>query len=129
MSTSITNPGTWMKGTTWERYAKGRVLVGVNEDDSDFTIGKSGGEKTKSLRVLLGWIEGDISKMGQHMTIKVPNIDYNYAWQPTGGMNSTSRVVPNSTINHSTMVADTEGNTSIPILQPYISIYIWRRTA
>lgn len=42
------NPNTsW--GGTWERL-KGRVIVGVNEDDSDFaTSGKTGGEKEVTL--------------------------------------------------------------------------------
>ena len=38
-------------GGTWERL-KGRVIVGVNEDDSDFaTSGKTGGEKEVTLTV------------------------------------------------------------------------------
>jgi len=43
------NPSNYFGGT-WERYAKGRVLVGVDENDSDFqTEGQTGGESTHTL--------------------------------------------------------------------------------
>lgn len=44
-----TNPSTILKFGTWERV-KGRVLVGLDENDNDFkTIGKTGGSKTHKL--------------------------------------------------------------------------------
>lgn len=49
MSTVNTNPGTYLGGT-WERWGSGRVPVGVNSSDSDFSAaGKTGGEKTHTL--------------------------------------------------------------------------------
>ena len=48
---SNTNPSTILGFGTWERV-KGKVLVGLDEDDTDFnTIGKTGGEKTHTLTV------------------------------------------------------------------------------
>ena len=45
MSANSTDPK-MLFGGTWERYANGRVLVGVDEADTDFnTAGKTGGEK------------------------------------------------------------------------------------
>lgn len=39
-------------GFTWKKVAKGRVLVGKDEDDTDFdTLGKTGGEKTHRLTI------------------------------------------------------------------------------
>lgn len=49
-STNSTSPAT-IYGGTWERYGKGRTLVSVNESDTDFTAGKTGGEKTHVLTV------------------------------------------------------------------------------
>lgn len=41
----------WL-GFTWERTAVGKVLVGIDSNDTDFnTIGKTGGEKTHTLTV------------------------------------------------------------------------------
>lgn len=49
MSTVNTNPGTYLGGT-WESWGSGRVPVGVNSSDSDFSAaGKTGGEKTHTL--------------------------------------------------------------------------------
>ena len=46
-----TNPSTILNFGTWERV-KGKVLVGLDEDDTAFNIiGKTGGEKTHTLTV------------------------------------------------------------------------------
>lgn len=46
-----TNPNTILGFGTWERI-KGKVLVGLDESDTDFnTIGKTGGEKTHTLTI------------------------------------------------------------------------------
>ena len=46
-----TNPSTILGFGTWERV-KGKVLVGLDEDDTDFNeIGKTGGEKAHTLTV------------------------------------------------------------------------------
>lgn len=55
-STNSTSPAT-IYGGTWERYGKGRTLVSVNESDTDFTAGKTGGEKTHKHTV--GIVTGD----------------------------------------------------------------------
>lgn len=50
ISINSTNPGN-IFGGTWERI-KGKMLVGVDEDDSDFNISnKTGGEKEVTLTV------------------------------------------------------------------------------
>lgn len=46
-----TNPSTILGFGTWERL-KGKVCLGVDEDDEDLnTIGKTGGEKTHTLTI------------------------------------------------------------------------------
>lgn len=48
---SDTNPSTILQFGTWERL-KGKVIVGVDEDDEDFnTIGAEIGEKTHTLTI------------------------------------------------------------------------------
>jgi hypothetical protein len=45
MSVNNTDPGT-LFGGTWEAWGAGRVPVGVNTSDTDFsTAGKTGGSK------------------------------------------------------------------------------------
>jgi len=49
-----TNPNTILGFGTWERL-KGRVCVGLDEDDDDFdTIGKTGGAKEKQFKLPIG---------------------------------------------------------------------------
>ena len=46
---SNTNPNTILNFGTWERV-KGKVLIGLDENDTDFnTVGKTGGEKEHTL--------------------------------------------------------------------------------
>ena len=50
MTTSTVSPAV-LFGGTWERI-KGRCIVGVDENDTDFnTVSKTGGEKTHTLTV------------------------------------------------------------------------------
>lgn len=50
LSTSPTNPGTIFTGTSWEAYAQGKTIIGVDTGDSDFNEAeKTGGTKTISL--------------------------------------------------------------------------------
>lgn len=46
------DPNVHFGGTTWERYAEGRMLIGMDTGDVEFqTIGDEGGEKTHKLTV------------------------------------------------------------------------------
>ena len=46
-TTSNVNPGTYLTGTTWERFGAGKTLVGVDTADADFnSVAKTGGAKT-----------------------------------------------------------------------------------
>jgi hypothetical protein len=101
---------------TWERYAAGRALVGVNPADSDFsTTGKTGGAKTHTLAV---------SEMPSH-THPIP----------TGGTGSTSQTVGRLIDGVSDGVETlkptnlTGGGQPHNNLQPYVSVNVWRRIA
>ena len=49
-STSGTHPDTLFPGTAWSVFGKGKMLVGLNPDDTDFaTVGLSDGSKTVTL--------------------------------------------------------------------------------
>ena len=120
MSTSSTNPSTWMKGTIWVRYAKGRVLVGVSESESEFSIvGRTGGEKTHKLTT---------SEMPNHTHGFNLNIQHSDGSVVSGeALTSGLQVGGRSRYKGNTAAAgeDVAHNN----LQPYISVYIWHRTA
>ena len=102
-STSSTTPATLMGGT-WERFGNGRVLVGVDESDGDFNApATTGGAKTTS----------GLSRVGSNFGL------------PTGQASYAGRILTHTTKNTST----SEANTPLVNMQPYIAVYMWRRTA
>lgn len=52
MSTSATNPSILLGGGSWQRWGKGRMPVGVDEDQAEFdAVQEVGGSKTHTLSV------------------------------------------------------------------------------
>lgn len=112
ISTSSANPATTMGGT-WTRYGQGRVLVGVNESDTDFsTAGKTGGEKTHLQTV---------DEMPSH-THEI-SVEQKVR---AGGTGYTLLDVGTST---KLISSSAGGNKPFNIMQPYITTYMWLRTA
>ena len=112
-----TNPSTILKFGTWERV-KGKVLVGLDEDDTDFNeIGKIGGEKTHTMTV---------AEIASHTHTVVSR---SVAGSGTANVSSGAGLsVPNPTgeIN----IGDTGNSQPFNIMQPYEVVgYMWKRTA
>lgn len=148
-STNSTSPAT-IYGGTWERYGKGRTLVSVDESDTDFTAGKTGGEKTHQHEY--GWVVCDYyssplitpgSKNRTHSDSgllswdnegHLPDKSWFFNWtqsQYTGNMEKNGSLSTSlggyvtSTIRYvQTAITNISSN-----VQPYISVYVWRRTA
>lgn len=101
-------------GGTWELYGKGKVLVCVDPDDSDFSaVKKTGGEKEHTLT---------IDEMPSH------NHSVKYASNDTGfGDNYFTAGKKGSYNTSSVPINFTGGGKSHNNLQPYITCYIWIR--
>lgn len=124
-SVEPTNPSMFMGGV-WERFGNGKVPVGVDETDSDFnTANKSGGYKEHrhaagNLEAAIGSVESNIGSLG----FKASNLnntinDWTYAI--SGNVIRNGKKI----MNHNTkVIGHTDFNTS---LQPYITVYMWRR--
>lgn len=113
MSTSSSNPSTYMGGGTWVRWGKGRVPVSVDEADSDFnTVEKTGGVDAVTLTA---------AQTG----IPIANMVQKY---PGGNQyfNVSSDTDPN---NRAILVGPAPASQAHTNLQPYITCYIWKRTA
>ena len=114
MSVKSTNPGT-LFGGTWVAIAQGRCLVGVNTSDTDFkTPEKTGGEKTHKLT---------IAEMPSH------NHGWGYATTGTKGNNEWSSAGSNKTGIAKDIIQATGGSQAHNNLQPYLCVYIFKRTA
>lgn len=132
-------------GGTWERI-KGRVLVGVDENDSDFnTTEKIGGEKTHKLSVsempshshsaseksLKGGVN-NISGQGETWGLTSSGIFSN--WGDTNGFYSTSKKTTTNykdgfylDATHTHTIGNTGGGNVHNNLQPYVTCFIWKR--
>ena len=149
MSVKSANPSTYFGGT-WVAWGSGRVPVGINTSDTNFsTVEKTGGASTVTLTT---------SQMPSHthtFTGSSATTDSKGAHTHTLNLNKTawsgsssSRVVVDSTDytaltnnktssngahTHSVTAkgtnASTGGGGSHTNLQPYIVCYMWKRTA
>ena len=118
ISLDSTSPAS-LYGGTWERFGKGQTLVGVNESDTDFSsAGKTGGEKTHKLTVN----EMPNHNHGLHVGYQDGTQDtrYNVLWFITPSYNKAWW----DDKRHINAVGGDQPHNN---LQPYISVYMWKR--
>ena len=109
-----TNPGTLLGFGTWTAFGTGRTIVGVDSSDTDFdTVRETGGSKTHTLTV------DEIPSHTHSITV------YNESGSPDGDVGGDSSSTSLGTVN----TAATGGGSAHTIVQPYITAYMWRRTA
>ena len=118
MSVNNTNPSTFFGGT-WEAWGAGKVPVGVDTSDTNFsTVEQTGGEKQHTLT---------IAEMPAHNHTIPCTPTANDGSEPTY---QAAQVNAEATGNHNSIVAVSSGGGSPHNnLQPYITCYMWKRTA
>lgn len=122
MSTGDTNPET-LFGGKWIEWGKGCVPVGVDTAQIEFNeVEKTGGKKEQVLRASIGAVGSDTSTIGYARTEPTPNHNV-YQMAIRGTADTTPR-----TANHATEVWQDNGQ-GPTTLQPYITCYMWKRTA
>ena len=130
ISTNSTSPAS-LYGGSWERYGKGRTLVSVNESDTDFTAGKTGGSKTHEVRVRLGNIYG-LAGVSSKNNLSGISVDGGKTYSGFTKFNGKQSVESARGMDGSFGPMQVEYYAAIgnlPTLDPYVSVYIWRRTA
>ena len=119
ISVSNTNPST-LFGGIWQAFGNGRTLVGIDTSDTDFsTVEKTGGSKTHQHLIPIGWDSNKVL----------------YAYGANPYYNST--VINGVTRQIAPDIFTTQSNQPVRLaftdtrssLQPYISVYMWKRTA
>lgn len=111
-SVVATDPST-LFGNTWVAIGSGRVLVGIDASDADFdTVEATGGSKTHTLTI-----------------DELPAHTHNFtAMQDTGNsVNRTGGGDLGAPSNIAT--ASTGGDIAHTIVQPFLVVYMWKRTA
>ena len=136
MSTNSTNP-TNLFGGTWVAWGAGRVPVGFNGGDGNFNSSeKTGGSKTINIqhnhglsnaRAAVGRADSSTSTISYTAGGNPHNVYFDREFSYWGGIAGVSK--------HATDTAkiygntDNGGSTAASVLQPYITCYMWKRTA
>lgn len=127
-STDSTSPAT-IYGGSWERYGKGRTLVSVDESDTDFTAGKTGGEKTHHHKLPNLFAQLDMG--GTRIQANMKKLNKSTVWK-ADAYTAVNVYADSSVHNNGLEVSvpiDDNTNVTASSLQPYIAVYIWQRTA
>ena len=118
-----TNPATLLGFGTWEAYAQGRVPVGKASSGTFGTLNATGGSETDSHTLTLSEIPSHNHSNGSYQYLL--RSDSNHTLKDsdsTGGE-------PNLAQQGAIAAAGGGGAHTHDILQPYIVVYMWKRTA
>ena len=117
-ATNSTNPATLLGFGTWAAFGAGRVMVGLNSGDTDFdTAEETGGAKTHTLTTneMPSHTHGGIYPSGSRGSFtEAFDVD-----NPQDGFDKGNEKFTTST----------GGGAAHNNLQPYIVVYMWKRTA
>tara|TARA_Y100000114_G_scaffold86610_1_gene80119 strand:+ start:1885 stop:2766 length:882 start_codon:yes stop_codon:yes gene_type:complete len=119
-ATNSTNPGTLLGFGTWTAFGAGRVPVGIDSSDTDFdTAEETGGSKTHTLT-----------------TTELPSHTHTHTVQTGRSFSSSIGSAPvvqgsdNTVLSSSAVTtSSTGGGSAHNNVQPYIVVYMWKRTA
>jgi hypothetical protein len=126
-----TNPATLLGFGTWSAFGAGKVLVGLNSADTDFdTAEETGGAKTANL--------AHTHTGPSHTHDVVGNTGYESDQAGATGYNSAGNEFADKNHNHAVSIASAAGGTGATgsggsatqsIMNPFIVVYFWKRTA
>lgn len=128
IATVATNPATLFGFGTWAAFGAGRTIVGLDAGQTEFdTVEETGGAKTHTLLT---------AEMPSHTHTQNPHnhtVDFNDLWRWQAWTSGSSAygfrydgALPTS--SETAVNQNTGGGGAHNNLQPYIVVYMWKRT-
>jgi hypothetical protein len=131
-----TDPATRFGGGTWAAFASGRMLVGINAGDADFDTAEEAGGAKASSAVVNHTHAVSVTDPGHAHVENSNNATTGglRGWGAADTSTGTSTATGYSTASATTgITATTEnpagGAASFSLMNPYIVVYMWKRTA
>lgn len=127
-ATSSTNPGTLLGFGTWTAFGAGRVMVGLDASNALFDTAEETGGSANAIVV----------SHTHTATVTDPGHSHTFNYEPGlaqngSGRNGVGGTTPQSTSSQVTSISvsnSTEGSSGTNAnYQPYITVYLWKRTA
>jgi hypothetical protein len=115
-ASSATNPGTLLGFGTWAAFGEGRVMVGKASSGTFGTAGDTGGAETHTLTV---------SEIPSHTHTEGGTQEFGTTSSTSTGVRNTGNFSPGK--QYETQA--TGGGSAHNNLQPYIVVYMWKRTS
>lgn len=135
-----TNPGTLLGFGTWTAFGAGRVMVGYDSSNSLFDTAEETGGSADAITVshthtatttitdtghTHNFLGGQVTTgSGAYFNAQTGGLGSSYSATATGSVPSSTTGITAATTNSSTGSSGTNAN-----YQPYITVYMWKRTA
>ena len=136
MSAKEGNPAL-LFGGTWVAWGAGRVPVGFNGSDGNFNSSeKTGGSKTINIqhnhglsnaRAAVGRADSSLATMSYTSGGNPHNVYFDREFSYYGGISGGSKHATDTSLIYGN--TNDGGSTAASVLQPYITCYMWKRTA
>ena len=127
-ATVSTNPATLLGFGTWTAFAAGRVMVGFDSGNALFDTAEETGGSANAIVVSHTHTATVTDPSHSHAANFVRNASGSFS--STSGANLTSVVNTDSAVTGITVANSTEGSSGTNAnYQPYITVYMWKRTA
>lgn len=127
-----TNPNTLLGGGTWAAIATGRMLIGIDAGDPDFdVVEETGGAKTHTLTSAEMPSHTHVQNAHLHQTLRERSATTGGATTQIARTADTSSTVDAgvNTENATATNQNTGGGGAHNNMPPYLTVYMWKRTA
>ena len=132
-ATVATNPGTLLGFGTWTAFGAGRVMVGFDSGNALFDTSEETGGSANAITV--SHTHTATSTDSGHTHVQDGNIGGFFQYSAGGGQpgigipSQTNVNVSTSTANITTIIDSAGSSGTNANYQPYITVYMWKRTA